>query len=291
MTEHELRIKSLIYRKKILTYIKKANGGHTGGSLSCVDILNVLYNRILKVSPDTFDDPGRDRYIQSKGHSVEALYVVLADRGFFPESDLETLCRYGSHYVGHPTRKVHGIEHNTGALGHGLAVSVGIALAGKKDAADYKVYTLLGDGELAEGSNWEASLAAAHYRLDNLTAIVDRNTLQITGRTKDVCALEPLVDKFTAFGWSVRTADGHDVAALTEVLQQVPFEEGKPSLVVARTVKGKGVSFMEDIPNWHHRVPTDEEFEWAIRELDQARARLEAQCEGIVDGEDEQPIS
>ncbi len=279
MTDHELRIKSLVYRKKLVTYIKKANAGHTGGSLSCVDILNVLYNRILNVSPDTFDDPGRDRYLHSKGHSVEALYVVLADLGFFPESDLETLCRYRSDYVGHPTRKVHGIEHNTGALGHGLPVSVGIALAGKKDAADYRVYTLLGDGELAEGSNWEASLAAAHYGLDNLTAIVDRNTLQITGRTRDVCALEPLAEKFTAFGWSVRSVDGHDIAALTEVLRKVPFEEGKPSLLIARTVKGKGVSFIEDNPKWHHRVPTDEQFERAMRELDEALGRLEAQKE------------
>ena len=159
MTDRELKIKSINYRKKLLTYIKRANAGHTGGSLSCVDILNVLYNRVLNVSPETFDDPGRDRYVQSKGHSVEALYVVLADRGFFPESELETLCQYRSHYVGHPTRKVNGIEHNTGALGHGLAFSVGVALSAKKDNADYKVYTLLGDGELAEGSNWESLLS------------------------------------------------------------------------------------------------------------------------------------
>ncbi|MHC4399492.1 MAG: transketolase, partial [Planctomycetota bacterium] len=156
MTDHELELKSIGYRKKILRYVKQAGAGHTGGSLSCVDILNVLYNRVLRVTPATFDDPARDRYVQSKGHSVEALYVVLADCGFFPEADLETLGRYGSHYVGHPTRKVKGIEQNTGALGHGLSISTGIALAGKLDGADYRVYTLLGDGELAEGSNWEA---------------------------------------------------------------------------------------------------------------------------------------
>ena len=268
MTERELKIKSIEYRKKLLRCIKRANAGHTGGDLSCIDILNVLYNRILNVSPQTFDDPDRDRYVQSKGHSVEALYVVLADKGFFPESDIETLCCYRSHYVGHPTRNVRGIEQNTGALGHGLAFSVGVALAGKMDRAGYRVFTLLGDGELAEGSNWESMLTAAHYRLDNLVAIVDRNTLQITGPTEDVCALEPLHAKLTAFGWAVREVDGHDLAALADLLRTAPFEAGKPSAVIARTVKGKGVSFMEHDPKWHHRVPTDEQYERAQEELD-----------------------
>jgi transketolase len=268
MTERELKIKSIEYRRKLLACIKRANAGHTGGSLSCIDILNVLYNRVLNVSPATFDDPGRDRYVQSKGHSVEALYVVLADRGFFPESDLDALCCYRSHYVGHPTRKVRGIEQNTGALGHGLAFSVGAALAGKMDGASYKVYTLLGDGELAEGSNWESMLTAAHYRLDNLVAITDRNTLQITGCTEDVCALEPLGEKFEAFGWVVREVDGHDVAALTDVFHAAPFETGKPSMVIARTVKGKGISFMENVAKWHHGVPSDEQYEQAQQELD-----------------------
>jgi transketolase len=268
VTDLELKIKSIQYRRKLLRYIKMAKAGHTGGDLSCIDILNVLYNRILNVSPRTFDDPGRDRYIQSKGHSVEALYVVLADTGFFPESDLETLCRYGSHYVGHPTRKVRGVEQNTGALGHGLAFGVGVALAGKMNGAAYRVYTLLGDGELAEGSNWESMMAAAHYQLDNLTAVVDRNTLQITGHTHEVCDLEPLEDKLRAFGWSVRTVDGHDITALRETLGAVPFEAGKPNAVIARTVKGKGVSFMENDPSWHHRVPNDEQYEQAQKELD-----------------------
>ena len=269
MTERELKIKSIEYRKKLLRCIKRANAGHTGGDLSCIDILNVLYNQILNVSAQTFDDPDRDRYVQSKGHSVEALYVVLADKGFFPESDLETLCRYRSHYVGHPTRKVRGIEQNTGALGHGLAFSVGVALAGQMDRAAYRVFTLLGDGELAEGSNWESMLTAAHYRLDNLIAIVDRNTLQITGPTEDVCALEPLREKLTAFGWAVREVDGHDPAALADLLRTVPFEAGKPSAVIARTIKGRGVSFMEHDPKWHHHVPTDEQYERAQEELDQ----------------------
>ncbi len=274
MTDRELELKSIEYRKKLLTYIKGANGGHTAGSLSCVDILNVLYNRILNVNPEKLADPGRDRYIQSKGHSVEALYVVLADRGFFPESDLETMSRHGSHYVGHPTRKIAGIEQNTGALGHGLPLSVGVALAGKMDDADYRVFTLLGDGELAEGSNWEAMMAAAHHRLDNLTAIVDRNMLQITGSTEDVCALESLCAKFEAFGWSVKSVSGHDIAALTEVLINTPFTPGKPSMVIARTTKGKGVSYMENVAKWHHGVPSDEQFKQALFELDGARAAL-----------------
>ena len=276
MTDDQLRVKSIHYRKKLLKYIKKANAGHTGGSLSCVDILNVLYNRILNVSPGKFDDPQRDRYIHSKGHSVEALYVVLADKAFFPESDLETLCQYRSHYVGHPTRKVRGIEQNTGALGHGLAFSVGVALAAKKDLASYKVYTLLGDGELQEGSNWESMTAAAHYGLDNLTAIVDRNNLQITGRTEDVCDIEPLKEKLAAFGWTVRTVDGHDIAGLTDVLNMVPFEIGKPNMVIAKTVKGKGVSFIENDHRWHHKVPSDEEYEQAQQELDNLLAEIKA---------------
>ena len=275
MTVAELERKSLAYRRKLLTYIKKANAGHTGGSLSCVDILNVLYNRVLRVAPETFADPDRDRYIQSKGHSVEALYVVLADRGFFPESDLDTLCAYGSHYVGHPTRKVFGIEQNTGALGHGLSVCVGIALGARMDGAGFRVYTLLGDGELTEGSNWEAAMVAAHYGLDNLTAVVDRNTLQITGRTRGVCNTEPLDGKFAAFGWTVHEVDGHDMGALIRAFDAAPFAPGRPSLIIADTVKGKGVSFMEDVSRWHHGVPDDAQFEAAIGELDARMADIE----------------
>ena len=267
-SDDELTQKSAEYRKKILTYIKKANGGHTGGSLSCTDILNVLYNGVLNVSPENFDDPNRDRYIQSKGHSVEALYVVLADCGFFPESELETMSQYKSHFVGHPTRKVPGIEQNTGALGHGLAISAGIALAGKKDKAPYRVFTLLGDGELTEGSNWEALLVASHHKLDNLVAIVDHNRLQITGPIETVCKTDPLEEKFTAFGWSVKTISGHDIPALRKTLTNTPFEPGKPSMLIAETIKGKGVSFMENNYKWHHKVPDDEQFQKALMELE-----------------------
>ncbi len=275
MTDKDLRLKSIRLRKRLLEVIYHAGGGHTGGSLSCLDILNVLYNRILRVSPETFADANRDRYIQSKGHSVEALYVILADRGFFQEAELNSLCRYQSRFIGHPTRKVPGIEMNTGALGHGLPISVGLALAGKMDQAGYRVFTLLGDGELAEGSNWEAAMAAAHYGLDNLTAILDRNTLQITGRTREVCSNEPLDEKFRAFGWTVRTVNGHDPSELTVALSQPP-RETRPTCIIANTVKGKGVSFMEDVAKWHHRVPSEQELRQALGELDSAEAKLNA---------------
>lgn len=273
MTDDQLRLKSVGYRLDLLRYIVHAGAGHTGGSLSCVDILNVLYNRVLRVSPESFDDPHRDRYVQSKGHSVEALYVVLADRGFFPKEELETLCRYGSPFVGHPTRKVPGIEMNTGALGHGLSICVGMALAGKMDDAPYRVYTLLGDGELAEGSNWEAAMAAAHYKLGNLTAILDHNTLQITGHTREVCSIEPVDAKFAAFGWEVRTVDGHDFAALTDAFTRKSHSD-QPVCVVANTVKGRGVSFMENVVKWHHGVPSAAEYAQAVAELERAEAEL-----------------
>lgn len=276
ISDHELKAKSIKYRQNILRYITHAGAGHTGGSLSCVDILNVLYNRVLNVSPETFADPHRDRYIQSKGHSVEALYVVLADCGFYPESELETLCRYDSPFIGHPTRKVPGIEMNTGALGHGLPISAGLAIAGKLDQAPYRVFTLLGDGELAEGSNWEAAMSAAHYELDNLTAILDHNSLQITGPTRDVCSNEPIDEKFASFGWSVQTVDGHDFDQLTEALQSIP-EPGKPNFILANTTKGKGVSFMENVVSWHHGVPSKEQFTQAIQELEDAEIQLQGE--------------
>ncbi len=267
LTISELAQKSTQYRRNILQYIYGAGAGHTGGSLSCIDILNVLYNNVLNVGADTFSSPDRDRYIQSKGHTVEALYVVLADRGFFPETDLQTLCRYNSHYIGHPTRKVHGVEQNTGSLGHGLSLSVGTALAAKLDDRAYRVFTLMGDGELPEGSNWEAALLASHYKLDNLCAIVDKNTLQITGPTADVCSTDPLDQKFEAFGWAVRHVDGHDFTALQEAFDALPFATGKPSLVIAHTVKGKGVSFMENQLKWHYGVPSYDQYQQALEEL------------------------
>ncbi|HTY89510.1 MAG TPA: transketolase [Candidatus Acidoferrum sp.] len=273
ITDHELELKSVRLRKKTLEAIFEAGAGHTGGGLSCMDILNVLYNRILRVSPETISDPNRDRYVQSKGHSVEALYAVLADRGFFPESELKSICRYQSPFVGHPTRHIPGIEMNTGALGHGLPIGVGMAIAGKMNNAPYRVFTLLGDGELAEGSNWEAAMAAAHYDLDNLTAIIDHNTLQISGHTHDVMSNEPLDEKWRAFGWAVKTVNGHDFTELTDALSK-PAAAGKPTCIIANTVKGRGVSFMENTAKWHHGVPSEAELKQALSELDAAEAKL-----------------
>ncbi|MBK8089986.1 MAG: transketolase [Chitinophagaceae bacterium] len=270
MTTKELKQKSLIYRKKILQYITKAKAGHTGGSLSSIDILNVLYNEVLNVSPQNFTSPDRDRYVQSKGHCVEALYVVLADKGFFPEDDLNTLCQYKSHYIGHPTKKIKGVEQNTGALGHGLPICVGTALAAKMDEKDYRVFTLLGDGELPEGSNWEAALTAAHYKLDNLCAVIDKNNLQISGTTAEVCNTDPLDKKFESFGWAVKEINGNDVDELKAAFNSLPFEKGKPSVIIAHTIKGKGVSYMENDVKWHHGVPDKEQYESAQKELDHA---------------------
>jgi transketolase len=267
--------RSLVYRQRVLRLIHRARAGHTGGSLSEIDILNVLYNRVLEVAPARVADPTRDRYVQSKGHAAEGLYVVLADLGFIAEDDLASIGKFNSRLAGHPTRKVPGVEMNTGALGHGLSISAGMALGAKKSGADYRVFTLLGDGELCEGSNWEAALFAAHYKLDNLTAIVDRNRLQITGRTADVCRTEPLAEKFAAFGWHVIEVDGHDLGALEAAFVERPSED-RPKVVIANTVKGRGVSFMEDRREWHHRVPSDEELSRALAELDGALHALTA---------------
>jgi len=266
LSKLQLKKKSAEYRRDTLRWIKHAGAGHTGGSLSCIDILNVLYNSVLQVTPETFSSPIRDRYVQSKGHSVEALFVVLADKGFYDQAELATLCQYQSHFIGHPTKKVPGIEQNTGALGHGLPISVGMAIGEKLDQSGFRVFTLLGDGELAEGSNWEAALAASHYKLDNLTAIVDCNNLQISGTTHEVMNTAPLEEKFSAFGWAVQTVDGHDIEALVQVLQSSATQE-KPRAIIAKTVKGKGVSFMENVGKWHHGVPNDAEYKQAMEEL------------------------
>jgi transketolase len=273
LSDQELAVKSVQLRRKTLEAIFEAGAGHTGGGLSCLDILNVLYNRVLNVSPETFSRPDRDRYVQSKGHSVEALYAVLADRGFFAEAELKTICQYRSPFVGHPTRKIPGIEMNTGALGHGLPICLGMALAAKMDGSAYRVFTLLGDGELAEGSNWEAAMAAGHHGLDNLTAIIDHNTLQISGRTREVCSNEPLDEKWRAFGWAVTVVNGHNFAELTHALSG-PLETGKPTCVIANTVKGKGISFMEDVAKWHHGVPSETELKQALSELAATEAKL-----------------
>lgn len=268
ITPVDFKRKSIELRKEILKMIHRGKSGHTGGSLSCIDILIALYHGVMRYDPKNPKWEDRDRLIMSKGHSVEALYAVLADVGYIQRSELETYCQYGSRLTGHPTTKVPGIEVNTGSLGHGLAVGVGVALAGKMDKKQYKVYVLMGDGELDEGSVWEAAQIAAHYRLDNLIGIVDRNRLQITGNTEEVLALENLKAKWEAFGWVVLEVNGHDIERLVNVFRSIPEIPAKPHLVLAYTVKGKGVSFIENRAEWHHKVPTDEELERAIQELE-----------------------
>ena len=263
----DLKIKATRIRMDLLRMIHRAKAGHTGGSLSNTDILTALYYRVMRINPADPKWPDRDRFIASKGHAVESLWCILADLGFFPKEELDTFCQFGTRLIGHPNNKVPGVEMNTGALGHGLSIAVGMALAAKRDGRDYRVFCLMGDGEQAEGSVWEAAMAGAHYGLDNLVGIIDRNGLQISGPTEDVMAIEPLDAKWEAFGWHVVSVDGHDMDALVSVLESAPEARGKPTLVLARTVKARGVSFAENVPGWHHKVPNDEELRRALAEL------------------------
>ena len=255
-------------RRNCLRMVHTARLGHPGGDLSAADILAVLYSSVLRVDPQYPRWPDRDRFILSKGHCSAALYATLAEAGFLPHGMLAEYMRPLSPLNGHPDRnKVPGVEANTGPLGHGLPVGVGAAKAAKITGAAWRTFVLTGDGELQEGSNWEAAMAAAQFRLDNLTVIVDRNRLQQGDGTETTVSLEPLVDRWRSFGWSVLEVDGHDLSALPATLQAVPFETGRPNCVIAHTHKGRGVSFMEDRAEWHHRVPTSEELAQALSEL------------------------
>jgi transketolase len=255
-------------RRESLRMVHRARLGHPGGDLSAADILIALYFGVLHIDPRQPNDPGRDRFIMSKGHCSGALYATLALKGFFPWEELAEYMQPLSRLNGHPNRtELPGVEANTGALGHGFPIGVGAALAAKMDGASWRTFVLTGDGELQEGSNWEAAMAAAQYGLDNLTVVVDRNGLQQGAPTETTIRLEPLADKFRAFGWAVREVDGHDYAALLDTLHALPFETGRPSCVIAHTTKGKGVSFIENRAEWHHHVPTDAELEAALREL------------------------
>lgn len=258
-------------RRRDLQMIYDAKLGHIGGDFSATDILVTLYFGVLHIDPHAPNAPDRDRFILSKGHCAGALYTTLAHAGFFPLEELNTFVQPLSRLNGHPDRnKVPGVETNTGPLGHGLPVAVGSALAAKLTNASWRVFVLTGDGELQEGSNWEAAMSAAHYQLDNLVVIVDRNRLQQGDWTERTMHLDPLADKWRAFGWSVQEVDGHNHALLLETFSRVPFEQGKPSCIIANTHKGKGVSFMQDKAAWHHRVPTSEELATALKELEEA---------------------
>lgn len=253
-------------RQRVLQMVSSARLGHLGGDLSVLDVLTTLYGAVLQVDPLDPTAPDRDRLVMSKGHCSEALYATLAWAGFFAVAELETFNRPGSALNGHPNRnEVPGVETNTGALGHGLPVAVGAAIGLRLSGSPGRVYVVLGDGELQEGSNWEAAMSASHARLANLTAVVDRNRLQQGARTEDTAALDPLPEKWTAFGWDAVEVDGHDHLALRAAL--LGGGPDRPRVVIANTVKGKGVSFMEDRVEWHHKVPTAEQLETALAEL------------------------
>jgi len=255
-------------RKELLQMVYDAKTGHTGVSLSSVDILVALYYEIMKIDPKNPKGESRDRFVLSKGHSVEGYYTILADLGFFLKDELKYFCKFNSRLIGHPSVKVPGVEMNTGALGHGLSVAVGMALAGKMDKKNYKVYVLMGDGELAEGSIWEGAMAARHYKLDNLIGIIDRNHLQISGNTENIMSLENLKEKWNSFGWNVLVEDGNNIKKMIDIFKKIPIVKEKPHLIIANTVKGKGVSFIENDAKWHHKVPNKEQLEKAMKELD-----------------------
>jgi transketolase len=254
-------------RRDIVTMIAKAGSGHPGGSLSAADILTTLYYRILHHDPNNPEWPDRDRFILSKGHAAPALYATLAECGYFPVEELDTLRKLGSRLQGHTHRGLPGVEMSAGSLGQGLSFAIGCALAGRLNKNSYRVYALLGDGECEEGQVWEAAMSATHFRVDNLVAVVDRNGLQIDGWTRDVMNLEPFADKWRSFGWHVIDTDGHDLTLLIDAFEHARAVKHQPTVIIARTVKGKGVSFMENNVDFHGKAPSAAQLEIALKEL------------------------
>ena len=274
MELHELELKSWNLRRDIVDIIMAGGGGHIGGDMSVLNTLLVLYKNHLNITPDTTEDPNRDRFVLSKGHAVEALYAVLADCGFLDLDDIKAhFSKFGSPYIGHPNNKLKGIEMNSGSLGHGLPVCVGMALAGKMDKRDYRVYTVMGDGELAEGSVWEGAMSAGNYKLDNLCAIVDRNRLQISGNTEDVMKQDSQEQRWAAFGWNVISVDGDSIEAMDAAFTAAKHHTGQPTVIIANTTKGYGSSIMENKASWHHHLPNQEEYQQIIADF---AARKEA---------------
>ncbi len=248
-------------RRDCVDIIMAGAGGHIGGDMSVIDALMVLYKNHLRITPETADDPDRDRFVLSKGHAMEAYYAVLCEEGFLDLDDVTArFSKFGSPYIGHPNNKLPGIEMNSGSLGHGLPVAIGMALAAKMDGRDYRTYVFMGDGELAEGSVWEGAMAAPTYCLDNLCALVDRNRLQISGCTEDVMRQDSQEARWAAFGWNVLSVPGNDVAALDEAFGLAERTKGKPTVIIANTVKGYGSPVMEDKAGWHHHLPNQEEY-------------------------------
>ena len=255
-----------------------AKSGHPGGSLSFADIFTYLYFKEMNIDPKDPKNPDRDRFVLSKGHAMESYYAVLADCGFLNLEDVKArFSKFGSPYIGHPNNKLPGIEMNSGSLGHGLPVCVGMALAGRMDGRSYRVYTIMGDGELAEGSVWEGAMAAANYGLDNLCAVVDRNRLQISGNTEDVMKQDSQEERWAAFGWNVISVDGNSIEALDAAYTAAKHHKGKPTVIIANTTKGYGSPLMENKAGWHHHLPNEEEYQQIIRDF--AR-RKEAACHG-----------
>ena len=278
MTNRTLELTAAKGRRLGMEMVFRAASGHIGGSFSAMDILTELYFEEMRIDPAAPRAPGRDRFVLSKGHCTPALYSILALRGYFPEKDLELFRSIKGHMSGHPDMvHVPGVDMSTGSLGQGISAAVGMALAGKLDGAPYRVYALLGDGEVEEGEVWEAAMSAAKYGLDNLCAIVDVNGLQIDGRTADVMPSEPLDRKFAAFNWYVIRVDGHDLDALRAAFAEARQVKGQPTVLIAKTVKGKGVSFMENDAGWHGKAPNAEQYEKAMAELDAAVKRLEVE--------------
>lgn len=275
METKELVLQSEVNRKRLIEIIYKSKAGHIGGDLSCLNILTALYFNVMTVNANSPKDHLRDRFIMSKGHCVEALYVTLESKGFIAEGVLDTLGRYRSILSGHPTIEVPGIEVNTGALGHGLSVGVGIAIAAKMDKKSYKTYVLMGDGEQGEGSIYEAAMAAHQYKLDNLVAIIDRNHLQISGDTEDVMGLDDICNRWSAFGWEVKDMNGDDMEDTIRTFNSIDYANHHPHLLVAHTTKGKGVSFMEGVARWHHGVPNAGQYAQAIQEISDRIKNLE----------------
>lgn len=263
-------LKALSYklRQDVIDIIMAGKAGHIGGDMSVMETMVALYFHEMNISPENQDDPNRDMFVLSKGHCVESLYAVLAEKGFFPlEQVLKEYSKFGSKFIGHPNNKLPGIEMNSGSLGHGLAVAVGMALGEKMDNRDARVYVVMGDGELAEGSVWEGAMSATQYKLDNLCAVVDRNRLQISGTTEEVMHQDSVEERFAAFGWNVLSVDGNDVNAMIAAFDEAKTVKGKPTLVVANTTKGMGSSVMENKASWHHHVPSAEEYEQIMKDL------------------------
>lgn len=277
METKQLTLQAEKNRKRLLEVVYNGGAGHIGGDLSCLNVMTALYTEVMNVSPETVKDPNRDRFVLSKGHCVESLYTVLESRGFIQPELTNTLGKFGSVLSGHPTIEVNGIEVCSGALGHGLGIGVGMAIAAKMDKRSYKTFVLMGDGEQGEGSIYEAAMAGHQYKLDNLVAIIDRNHLQISGNTEDVMAIDSIPERWGAFGWDVKVMNGDDMQSILDTFRSIDYSNGKPHLLVSNTTKGFGVSYMENVASWHHGMPNEEQYKQAMKEIGERIARLEAE--------------